>query len=425
MTIIDLYAGPGGWDLAAHALDLEPTGIEYEKNACGTREAAGLTTIQDDVMAIDLSQFKDVTGIIASPPCPAFSAAGKKGAVGDIPTLVEALDNDTFMTLIEGELDDPRNSLMSISPFFWAEQFEPDWIALEQVPAVLPIWEAGAQMLRRRGYSAWAGVLNAADYGVPQKRMRAFMIASKTREVRPPAPTHSEDPQPVLFGEELLPWVSAWSALCSEGVAPGNCTPDTTPPIGKAPTEWRWLGFPRRDDLGTSPHGYRERDLHDVHGPAPTMTEKARSMSFHNEDWLVNTGMDWKKGGTRDDAQKRSLSEPAPTMTGVSGRQWQWTQDRPATTVMGDSRLWPPGHKINKADIDRYGQAAAEAKYGNRGGSGAIKMTIEQASVLQTFPVDYPWQGSKTASFVQVGNAVPPLLAWHVLKSVIPQETTR
>ena len=58
----------------------------------------------------------------------------------------------------------------------------------------------------------WAGVLNAADYGVPQTRKRAFCLAHRTRTVHAPEATHDRDPQPSLFGE-LAPWVSMASAL--------------------------------------------------------------------------------------------------------------------------------------------------------------------------------------------------------------------
>ena len=49
MRALDLFAGPGGWDLAAEQLGVTPVGIEHDKITCETREAAGLATIRGDV----------------------------------------------------------------------------------------------------------------------------------------------------------------------------------------------------------------------------------------------------------------------------------------------------------------------------------------------------------------------------------------
>jgi DNA (cytosine-5)-methyltransferase 1 len=47
-----------------------------------------------------------------------------------------------------------------------------------------------------------------------------------------------------------------------------------------------------------------------------------------------------------------------------------------------------------------------------------IKMTIEEAGALQSYPPDFVWHGSKTSQFLQVGNAVPPPLAEAVLQAL-------
>lgn len=46
------------------------------------------------------------------------------------------------------------------------------------------------------------------------------------------------------------------------------------------------------------------------------------------------------------------------------------------------------------------------------------RITVEEAAVIQTFPRDTPWQGKQSARFRQIGNAVPPLLAYAVAKAV-------
>jgi DNA (cytosine-5)-methyltransferase 1 len=72
----------------------------------------------------------------------------------------------------------------------------------------------------------------------------------------------------------------------------------------------------------------------------------------------------------------------------------QRTADEPASTLFF-------GHHLNDvAWIDEHGRR---------------RLALHEAAVLQSFPVDYPWQGTRTKRFEQVGNAVPPLLAAHVI----------
>ncbi len=74
---VDLFAGPGGWSVAAQRLGLREIGIESDKAAHLTRRAAGFHTIRDDVRKWGPANFPNARGLIESPPCPTFSQAGK------------------------------------------------------------------------------------------------------------------------------------------------------------------------------------------------------------------------------------------------------------------------------------------------------------------------------------------------------------
>ena len=288
--ILDLFAGPGGWDEGLRRLDVHDVlGVEWDEDACATAEAAGHDRWRQDVRTLEPAQLPwEVEGIIASPPCQPFSENGKRGGLAD-----------------------PRGELVHEAMRI-IDATRPRWVAFEQVKTVLPIWREHVLTLRRWGYAAWTGVIDAADYGVPQNRQRAVLVARRDAPtVDLPPETHSR-----------MRWVSMADAL----------------------------SWPR--------------------------------------EWHINTGLDWKKGQPRESAQKVPATRPAPTITTRSVGQW---------------RVYSP-----------------PAVY--RG------LTLDEAARLQTFRADYPWRGeTQLARATQVGNAIPPLLAAHVLAALdvgeLPKES--
>ncbi len=280
-TALDLFAGAGGWSIACARLGIDDIGIELDPYACKTRRVSGLTTIQDDVSAISPRDFRGVDGLIASPPCQPFSNAGHKRGLGD-----------------------PRGQLV-YQPMRFVRVLLPAWIAMEEVPGVLPIWESFAVQLGRLGYATWTGVLSAEEFGVPQTRRRAILLASLlTHTVGPPAPTH---------------------ARYRRGQHPGHLLP-----------------------------------------PRPRWTSMA-------------------------DAIGRGL------------------QDRPAYTVTTRGNGW--GGSGARGPI-------RDAKRTGRWKGPHDALTVAEFGALQDFSVDHPWQGSTENQLKQIGNAVPPGLAFAVLSSV-------
>ncbi|MFI8850478.1 DNA cytosine methyltransferase [Streptomyces sp. NPDC053499] len=344
MTVLDLFAGPGGWSEGLRGLGVREVGVEIDAAACATRAAAGHTTIRADVATYPTAPFAGrVSGLIGSPPCQTFSAAGLRAGDGDAALCHQTLDDlaagrDNRST-VRARCTDPR-SLLVVEPLRYALDLRPEWVALEEVPAVEPLFAHTARLLRTVGYSTWVGVLNTADHGVPQTRRRCFLLASRTRTAAPPEPTHAKDPGPAaLFGPDRAPWQTMADAI--------GC------PAGQVVT---------RGDHHAG--GTRFPTT----GPAWALTGRARS-------WTLRVG-------NRPGATRRTLDHPAPTL------------------------LF--GHALN--DVSWY----------DDNGTPVRRLTTAEAAVLQGFPPDYPWQGSRTKQFEQIGNAVPPPMASRLLGSLVP-----
>lgn len=99
--------------------------------------------------------------------------------------------------------------------------------------------------------------------------------------------------------------------------------------------------------------------------------------------------------------------EPS-VLTGQSG-SCAWAFERPSTTVAGDPRIAAPGHKGGHAGDPESPRQMDDA----------IRVTVEEAAALQGFPAGYPFQGTRSQQFTQVGNAVPPPLAAAAIREAI------
>ena len=462
--IINGFAGPGGWCVAIERLGLgRSVGIELDTAACATRAAAGHRTIRADVSQFPVERLAGkVTGSIDSAPCITFSAAGKRAGTA-LTDVLDAMIRDQFdgrktraahrremaAMLRKAWWPSPKLTREQRSAKIWpavrsaslvAEPARriyacrPEWIALEQVPAVLPLWQVYADELGKLGYSVWCGTLNAADYGVPQTRIRAILIASRVRKVARPVPTHYDPRKGMqLFG---TPWVSMAEALgwgATERPVPavtaGGTSTGGAEPLARGGRE----ALEAARDAGQWAlriDAQANATCRPVHAPADTIKAghssgemrwvlqsgqslagagSARPERTASEPAVTITGTgtlpSWKfRNNNNNNACERSMDEPAGTLFFSGRSNWAaWVQDRPATTIQGDPRVGRPGHKGR----ERGGESQFAVD--------SVRITVQEAAILQSFPPDYPWQGSKTKRFEQCGNAVPPLLAEHIL----------
>ncbi|MFE7272423.1 DNA cytosine methyltransferase [Streptomyces sp. NPDC057623] len=419
--VLDLFAGPGGWSHALAVLGVRDIGLEWDEWACKTRAAQGQLTIRTDVAMYPVWPFLGkTTGLIASPPCQAWSMAGKRLGLLDQPLVHQAVADlatgrDTREQLL-GACRDAR-SLLAAEPMRYLHALnqhgQPEWVAMEEVPDVLPLWRQYAAILRSWGYSVWSGILNAADYGVPQTRRRAILLASRTRTAEPPLPTHAKAAEPEsLFGPGRAKWVSmaealGWGAtdrpgptVCAGGGPGGGPEPfpsGSRKTLSDARARGTWS--PRSDtDVVPAFHressgktaGHCSRETRPTGVAAPSLAPDARRWA-----WSL-------RSNNQANATVRRLSEPAGTLFfGHRANECTWVADTTAGRLEGEQQPVPD----------------------------PIRITAREAGILQSFPAEYPWRGNKGQQFSQIGNAVPPRLAAHLLaphlnKPVNPEDFT-
>lgn len=254
-SVLDLYAGHGV-GVAIRELGAKEHAVEINKDAIATRRLNGMGLAYENVWDIEKADALQFDTLWGSPPCQAYSSAGSGKGRKELDRVYAAIDDrfyehiDVLRTWSE-TLEDDRAGHVLV-PLAYAHRFRPRFIALEQVPTVRPVWERYAEVLHSWGYSVKVDVLNAEQFGVPQTRKRAILVARNDgTEVQMPTPTHSRyySRTPERLDPDVLPWVSMAEAL-------GALYPDSRP----SPTV---TGGGRRDRrVGAVRFGRQESDPH-------------------------------------------------------------------------------------------------------------------------------------------------------------------
>jgi len=346
-TVIDLFCGCGG--LARGFLDAGYRvilGVDNDKSFLDTFEK-NITGSQ--IFNTDLSKpwvmrnieriVKDesIDVIIAGPPCQGFSSTGPR------------------------KFHDKRNTLYKA---VWraVRKFSPKAFLIENVPGIVGLYKGIVKKEIKKSFEALGynvegpEILNAADYGVPQIRKRAFFVGLKTNFGRFVFPEKTNSPENYV--------------TCGEAISdlPG-----------------------RKKELGSEIDSYN----------LPPKTKYQRLMRqkcgvLYNHVATNHTEMVKEVISL---VQEGKNHKSLPSGVGESRRfNEAWTRydrKKPSKTV-------DTGHRNH-----------FHYKY-NR------VPTVRENARLQSFPDSFIFCGTKTNQYKQVGNAVPPLLSYSLAKKLLP-----
>lgn len=198
VRVLDIFAGAGGLSIGLEQAGCDiVVGAEWDRDACETFAKAHPTSdvIEGDVNALTfLGRRDDIDVLVGGPPCQPWSSGGKRLGAEDPrdgwPAFLRAL----------GELR-PRAFIAENVAGFRGGRQRAHFNAL-------------VQQFERSGFVVAAKVVNAADYGVPQKRQRLLIVGVRGKKFEFPAPRFG--PQ----GDQ--PWRAAGDFIGAEPVGAPN-----------------------------------------------------------------------------------------------------------------------------------------------------------------------------------------------------------
>ncbi len=267
--------------------------------------------------------------------------------------------------------DDPRAKLFR-EYLRLVDGIQPKWIVMENVTGITSI--AGGAIvdqitkgMTKLGYRVRMNILKAEEFGVPQERRRVFFIATRTDSpIIFPLPTH---------GRNLLPGVSIWDAISDLPPLKNGDKSESAP-------------------YELAPQNEYQRTLRG--NQTVVKNHSAPRLAKINEERMRHI----PPGGSWRDIPVRLL--PAG-MTHARRCDHTKRYGRPLKNDLACTIL-------TKCDVHwgAYIHPTQDRAF-----------TVREAARLQSFPDFFEFRGSRTEQYVQVGNAVPPILGRRVADAVL------
>lgn len=368
---IEIFSGAGG---LATGLGLAGVNhkafVEWNPDACKTlRENYDSSLVHEgDIRDFDFSNFSGVDVIAGGPPCQPFSLGGKAKGNEDtrdmfpsaIRSIRELLPKAFFFENVKGLLresfSDYLNYILLQLKFPTVVGKEGNWETHKKsiitLSKTIPLNEK---------YDVQIHLVNAADYGVPQKRERVVIVGIRkdlNKQWSLPAATHSLDS---LLWDKYVTG-SYWER---HGIALSKKILDSYLPI-KQQLENKYGFFP--------PELKPWVTMRDAFSGMPSLEDS----SYFSNEHVIREG---------------AKEYPGHTGSNI---------DEPSKTIKAGAHGVPGGENMVKFS------------------DGSVRyLTIFEAKRIQTFPDDYKVLGSWTEAMRQLGNAVPVLLAQTICESII------
>lgn len=383
MKCVELFAGAGGLAMGIHLAGFKPQAVvERDKWACdtirenGTRGhplVAGWNVHEGDVREFDWDALGDDIDLVAGgPPCQPFSMGGKHKAHRDdrdmFPTtvdIVRRLKPRAF--IVENVKGLTRSSFANYYQYILLQLTYPETMRRRK-----ETWGEHYDRLQVRHasrtstdsgliYNVIPTLVNAANYGIPQRRERVFIVGFRSDlgiEWSFPKPTHSFD---ALLHDQ---WVTG------EYWARHGFAKSKFPKVPDKLVRHVLRLKNRKTPLDTLPW----RTTRDALVGLPDPTSKAARKFLNHQ-----------------------FQDGAKAYPGHTGSPL----DLPAKTLKAGDHGVPGGENmlVNADGSVRY-------------------FTVRESARLQTFPDGFQFHGSWTETMRQLGNAVPVMLARTVAASV-------